>query len=131
MATETAVSIGEYLSTCYRPDREYIDGEWDHGSTQAPLASYFVTRRKEWGVDVSTEQRVQVLPAHFRIPDVCVVQGRSHEQILTNPPSLCIEVLSKDDRLSEIQERLEALDGVLRCPNTPIAVPLAEVLPES
>jgi len=27
MATSTQVSLGEYMSTSYRPDREYIDGE--------------------------------------------------------------------------------------------------------
>ena len=27
MATSTHISIAEYLSTVYRPDREYIDGE--------------------------------------------------------------------------------------------------------
>jgi Uma2 family endonuclease len=37
-----------------------------------------------------------------------VVAGeRPSEQILTSPPFLCVEVLSKDDRMSEMQERID------------------------
>ena len=41
----------------------------------------------------------------FRIPDVCVV-WREHkiEPVATQPPLLCIEVLSKDDTLRGRQE---------------------------
>ncbi len=43
MATATFLSLGEYLQTTYRPDREYIDGElkernvgkWDHARVQS------------------------------------------------------------------------------------------------
>ena len=39
-------------------------------------------RRKKWGINVVVEQRVQVSPKRFRIPDVCVVLGDPGEQIL-------------------------------------------------
>lgn len=29
------------------------------------------------------------------------------EQVLTHPPFLCVEVLPKDDRMSEMQERID------------------------
>lgn len=50
------------------------------------------------------EQRA---PTRFRVPDVCVVKGEPAEQIFHTPPFICIEVLSKDDRLIEMLERVE------------------------
>jgi Uma2 family endonuclease len=159
------VSVSEYLSTCYRPDREYLEGlvlernlgEFDHGSLQAALAAFFFALRSQ-GVYVSTEQRVQVKQTRFRIPDVCVVAGsKPAEQIFTTPPFLCIEILSKDDRMGEMRERIrdysdfgapniwifdprqkrawacdgsgmrEPVDGILRAIDTEIALPLADL----
>jgi Uma2 family endonuclease len=49
-----------------------------------------------------------VKPARFRIPDICVVAGAEpEEQIFTTPPLVCIEILSKDDRWSQVQERID------------------------
>src|SRR3954454_8058992 len=114
MDTGALVSINEYLSTSYRPDCDYVDGvivernvgEFDHSRLQTAIASYFHTRRKELGITVVTEQRVQVSPARFRIPDVCVTLGIPDEQIFTRPPFICIEILSPDDRLSAMQEKV-------------------------
>jgi Uma2 family endonuclease len=37
-----------------------------------------------------------------------VVAGdEPQEQVFTSPPFLCIEILSKDDRMSEMQERID------------------------
>jgi len=107
--------VEEYLATSYPPDCDYVDGhvqernlgEWDHSRLQTAISAYFFTRRKEWGITVVVEQRVQVKPTRFRIPDVCVVLGTPNEQILTRPPFLCIEILSKDDRMSQMQERID------------------------
>ena len=116
MPTATQTSVSEYLSTSYRPDREFLDGiisernvgEFDHSRLQSLLTIYLGMREKQWGILVLTEQRVQVKPTRFRIPDVCVVIGpHTGEQILTKPPFLCIEILSKDDRVSEMQERID------------------------
>ncbi len=39
---------------------------------------------------------------------VCAVAGdEPREQILSSPPLLCVEILSKDDRMSEMQERID------------------------
>jgi Uma2 family endonuclease len=115
MATGSLVSVHEYLSTSYRPDCDYVDGvvlernlgEYDHASLQRELIVYFDARRKEWGIRVVPEQRVQVSPTRFRVPDVCVVLGEPAEQIFKTPPFICIEVLSADDRFSEMRQRVE------------------------
>ena len=56
---------------------------------------------------VVPEQRVQVAPTRFRIPDICAVKGEPTEQIFRTPPFLCIEILSRDDRLSAMRERVQ------------------------
>ena len=83
ISTGALASVNEYLSTSCRPDCEYIDGvilernvgEYDHANLQIAIASYLYTRRKELGITVVPEQRVQVSPTRFRVPDVCA--GRS------------------------------------------------------
>jgi Uma2 family endonuclease len=116
MATGSLISIPEYLSTSYRPDCDYVDGvvlerhlgEYDHARLQLAVAAYYFNRRKEWGINVVPEQRVQVSATRFRVPDVCVIADAGQpEQIFRTPPLICIEILSKDDRLSEMQERVD------------------------
>jgi Uma2 family endonuclease len=116
MERSTLVPVEEYLTTTYRPDREYVDGtlvernvgERVHSEVQMALSAYLFNRREELSIHVFPEQRVQVKATRFRVPDVCVVAGQKpSEQILTSPPFLCVEILSKDDRMSEMQERID------------------------
>ncbi len=166
MAAATQISVDEYLKTTYRPDRDYVDGEVlernlgerDHSQPQALLAAYFLFRRGEWRLWALTEQRVQVTPHRFRIPDVCVLRmDAPYEQIVTTPPLICIEILSKDDSFASIIDRLddyvsmgvpnvwvidphkrraytysaagtmEAVNGELRVADTNISVPLTSI----
>ena len=114
MATSPLVSVREYLSTSYRPDCDYVDGvvlernwgEYDHSRLQGEILGCFYARRSPWGLCVLPEQRVQISPTRFRVPDVCVVLGEPAEQIFKTPPFICIEILSKDDRLSDMQDRV-------------------------
>jgi len=102
---------------------------------------------------------VQVSPTRFRIPDVTVVKTSQFQgEIFENPPHLCIEVLSKDDTLDYMQEKIddylrsgvpyiwiinprlrkgyvatkagivEAASGVLETKDPDILVPVAELL---
>lgn len=160
------MSPEQYLSTSYRPDCDYVDGvvlerhlgEKDHSKVQGALLGYLYSRRKEWGIHVFPEQRVQVRRTRFRVPDLCIVVGAEPgEQIFTKPPFICIEILSKDDAMTQMQERIddyldfgvghvwlidprtrraydftpegmrEAKDGVLRTVTPGIAIPLAEI----
>jgi len=166
MAAAAQISVDEYLKTTYRPDRDYVDGEVvernvgerDHSQPQALLAAYFLARKKEWRLWALTEQRVQVTSNRFRIPDVCVLRPDApYEQIVTTPPLICVEILSKDDSFASIIDRLddyvsmgvanvwvidphkrraytysadgtmEAINGELRVADSNIAVPLASI----
>jgi len=107
--------VEEYLSTVYRPDCDYVDGEVlernlgerDHGRVELMLGGYLLARQAQWNTYAIVEQRVQVRPGRFRIPDVCVVLGGTDEQILTKPPFLCVEILSPEDRISRLQDRID------------------------
>lgn len=64
-------------------------------------------REARWGIRVVTEQRVQVSPTRFRISDICATLASDPiRPILTQAPFLCIEILSKDDTVSQLNERI-------------------------
>jgi Uma2 family endonuclease len=161
-----AVPVDEYLHTDYEPDCDYVDGELiernagekDHNKLQGALFAHLYQHRRELGIFVVAEQRLRISPTKYRIPDICVVLGHEpDEQVFTEPPFLCVEVLSPEDRMSRMQIRIgdyfsfgvryvwvidpqsrkawiyqpgqmrEVLDGVLRTENPQIAVALDEI----
>lgn len=116
MSTSLLISSEEYLSTSYRPDCELIDGqlmernvgEFDHSNLQGAVVTWLANRRREWNIRVLPEQRLKVKPNRFRIPDVCVIsRSQTVEPVFTKPPLICIEVLSKDDTLRSMQQRID------------------------
>jgi len=115
MSSATLRSVQEYLATSFHPDREYVDGEIQernlgeqpHSYAQTSLAAYLFNRRVHWGIRVLTEQRVQVSPTRFRVPDVCVLLTPApRDPIVWQAPFLCVEILSPKDRVSRLNERL-------------------------
>lgn len=106
MSATTGVSLEEYLATSYRPDCDYLEGEllernvgeWDHSRLQMLLSDYLFSHEKQCGIVVVPEQRVQVRAGRFRIPDITVLLKPSGP-IITEPPFLCIEILSPRDRM--------------------------------
>lgn len=162
----TLVTVEEYLHTDYSPDCDYVDGailernvgEKDHSKAQWEILFYLRQRRKQWNIFAIQELRIQVSPTRYRVPDICVVVGpEPDEQILTSPPFLCIEILSPEDRMGRMQQRIddylafgvryvwvvdpqtrkawiyisessrEVRDGMLRTENPEILVPLEAV----
>jgi Uma2 family endonuclease len=120
MATATLIAVEEYLATSYEPDREYVEGrlvernvgEHDHSRLQALLAAQFCSLEKRYPIRVFTEQRVRVATGErrhrYRIPDICVMLRPYHrERVLTEPPLIAIEILSPDDTMTSIMERIE------------------------
>jgi Uma2 family endonuclease len=167
MKAGTQVSLEEYLETSYRPDCDYVDGEvvernvgeYEHGDFQTAIGAYLRARRARWGIHVVTEVRIRVTPSRYRIPDILVTKGaRPTERYLTQPPFLCVEILSDRDTLHSVQERIddylamgvpyvwvvnphtvrgwvytkdaivEAKDGVLRTKDPDIELPLRQAV---
>ncbi len=114
--TNATVTVEEYLNTSYSPDRDYVDGQilernWgekEHSRLQFLLGLYLGTRKKQWGIAGFTEQREQVTPTRFRVPDLCgMIAPEPEEPIFTTPPFLCIEILSRDDRYGDVQDKID------------------------
>ena len=116
MATGVAVPLSEYLTTNYSPDREWVRGEvrerlmgdGPHSEIQLFFLSYFLARKKELGLRVNPELRLQVSAQNYRVPDVMVLlEDAPFEDIVSVPPLLCIEVLSPDDRMTEMYNKVD------------------------
>jgi Uma2 family endonuclease len=114
MGTATSISVEEYLHTSYEPDCEYIDGqliernvgEIDHGGLQVILCWWLKSRAEQLGIYAFSDARVQVSPTRFRVPDVVVATRRPRGRIFREPPFLCIEILSPEDRVSRTEEKI-------------------------
>lgn len=120
MSSTTSISVSEYLHSSYSPDRDYVDGrveernvgEHDHAAVQAALILWFGQRQDEWNIEVLPEQRIRISATKFRVPDICLVSlDQPVEQILTKPPLACIEILSPEDTLRRMQERINDYRG--------------------
>jgi Uma2 family endonuclease len=114
MQTAT-VSEQEYLTTSYQPDCEFEDGvlvernvgEEPHSRLQFLIILYFGKRRREWGISIYPEQRFQIAPKHYLIPDIAVISGpRATENIITQPPLIWIEILSPEDRPLRVNQKI-------------------------
>jgi Uma2 family endonuclease len=114
MAASTQISVDEYLKTVYRPDCDYVDGvveernlgERDHSGIQRNLIAFFHSKFRKTGIEAWPEWRFQVKPTRFRVPDVIVTRGTPDEQILKTAPLVCIEILSPEDTVSRLNDRV-------------------------
>ena len=113
-AGTTLVSVEEYLSTNYKPACEYVDGVLyqkpmptrKHGLLESRL-SYLLARGFS-DFEVDCEVAVQIRTGKYFVPDL-IVQRRDSIQdpYPTAPVHLCIEILSPDDRMSEVLAKCE------------------------
>lgn len=116
MATAALIPVEQYLRTGYEPDAEFIDGkvqtrpaaEYDHSTWQQAIQQWFAQHTKEWNIRVRCELRVQVSPTRYRVPDVVVFdRNQPIEQILTHPPIAVFEVLSPEDTIARMLNKLD------------------------
>jgi Uma2 family endonuclease len=167
MGVGTPISVDEYLHTSFRPDCDFVEGEVlernmgkrKHSYAQGEIVSWFNRRKDVQRLQSLPELRMRVGPNRIRIPDVAVSEmPLPDEEVFTAPPYLCIEVMSPDDTVAAMQDRLyddlnfgvpniwvvdpykhrgwrvtaedwaTALDGIMRTADGRIAMPLADVL---
>ena len=108
--------MGEYLHTSFPGvDCEYRDGElkertlpdYLHGCTQALLCIFFGALRKKLSLFVCAETRMKLREGLYLIPDVAVFWPSPPALIPDSPPLIAIEILSPDDRLNAVREKLQ------------------------
>jgi Uma2 family endonuclease len=116
MSSTTLISVKEYVAASYRPDCDYVDGEvrersvgeLEHSLLQTLVSALFWANKDSWSVLPLVEQRVQVATTRFRVPDITVLKSdQPRDAIITVPPLTLIEILSKDDSLRSMQERVD------------------------
>ena len=116
MPSGTLTSVREYRATSYRPDRECVDGvlwersagERDHSELQTELAAWLNVRRRRLASTCSSSNEFKFRRRAIGfLTSVSLVAIARRELVFTNPPFVCIEILSKDDRDSDLQERIE------------------------
>ena len=116
MDVTSLVSEQEYLNSSYEPDCELVDGQLldrnvgkrQHSILQGELIIYFGGRRQQWQVRAFPEQRIRLAPGKYRIPDVCVYREPApREDVFTTPPFVAIEILSSEDRMSRIRQKID------------------------
>src|SRR5262249_4991142 len=112
----TMMPLEEYLSTSYDPDVEYLDGvlvernvgEWEHSSVQSNLI--FGLCRKYPQVYALPGLTSQTRATRYRIPDVSVLLALPQTKYMLDAAFLTVEVLSGDDSMSMMMEKLEEYD---------------------
>lgn len=111
MVTTATVPVEEYLHTSYESDMEYVGGrlvernagEYFHSYAQSRIAQLLglLMRGRQFRVFTALRVKVSAEP-RYRIPDICV-KALPHEiTSILEKPDLVIEVLSPDDRASDM-----------------------------
>jgi Uma2 family endonuclease len=115
MAATTQISVDEYLRTSYAPDCEFVDGEVldrnvrekGHSKVQKHLLLYIAQHESRWGVFALQEWRLKLGEQHYRVSDLSIVEGpEPDEAVLSTPPLVCAEILSPEDRMSRMLEKI-------------------------
>jgi Uma2 family endonuclease len=113
MAVETLVSVEEYLNTSYSPDMEYVDGVLVEINVGDPIHSFVQGRivhafyQKYPELIVLPEVRSRTTDTRYRLPDVAVAFRMPTGRFIGEAPFIAIEILSEDDRMSRLIEKLK------------------------
>lgn len=119
MATGIRVSKQEYMRMAKGPDRpdvEYVRGEivergmpdLVHSGVQKRLIVLFSALEDSHRLYAFPEPRLQLAEDLFRVPDVAVFAGAPPSQLVPDRPPLCVvEVVSRDDRYTELLQKLD------------------------
>jgi Uma2 family endonuclease len=135
-------------------------GKRKHSKTQAALLIWLHSKQQDHRCDVLPEQRVKVAPGRIRLPDICLVRPDDAELVTQPPllwieilspedrfsrvqtrlsdalrfgvqTIWIIDPYSKEAWSVTPQHGTEQVtDGVLRCVQPPLELPLAQILPE-
>jgi Uma2 family endonuclease len=116
MGVQTAITIEEYLHSSFPDlDREYWDGEiverslpdYLHGKIQGLLVSFFIALPEQLRLFACTETRMRLPNKLVLVPDVAVFHREEPKRVPDTPSLVAIEILSADDRLTDVREKLE------------------------
>ena len=110
----TLIPVEEYLHTTYKPGCEYEDGvltpkpisTWKHSLIQSRCGQLLLNSYPAFLP--GSELTVQLREGRYLVPDIAVQRkDRLQDPYPSEPIHLCIEILSPDDRLSELMAKAE------------------------
>lgn len=115
VATNTQITAEQYLRMTFEPDAEFVHGEiverpmpdYIHGRLQALLLARFEASRPVHRLLACSEVRMRIEPDVYRIPDVAIFTETPRGPVPDSPPLVAIEILSKDNRHSDLMQKLE------------------------
>lgn len=114
MAPQRLMGENEYLHLSCRPDCDYVDGfvlarhggTHSHGRLQTLIAAHLLRHERQWQIHAVVEVRLKIRARKYRVPDVMVLPAApQYPAVIEEPPLLCIEVVSPDDRLADLVTR--------------------------
>ncbi len=111
------IAVEEYLHTRFPGvDCEYRDGEIVeralpdllHSRAHALAGFCFAARRKELSLFPATSTRLRLREGLYLVPDVSVFwPTEPTEAVPSSPPFVVIEILSPDDRMAAVRDKLQ------------------------
>jgi Uma2 family endonuclease len=116
MATASKITVEEYLTRDFEPSREFVSGELQEkpaGTREHMRIEKILMRLLEAFEKRGLGQALAELSVRrgdeVRIPDlvVCPMSAQFENEILVDPPLLCVEILSPSQRLSELFAKCE------------------------
>jgi Uma2 family endonuclease len=115
VATKTQITAEQYLRMTFEHDAEFVHGEiverampdYIHGRLEGLLFARFDSLRQSHQLYPAVEVRLNLGSDVYRIPDVAVFTAPPHQTVPNTPPLIAIEILSKDDRHSDLMQKLE------------------------
>ncbi len=115
---KSQIGVEEYLDLVSpdRPEPDYVDGEVVERALPTPIDSrvqallimLFAPLLSRFRLVLQPELRMRVDPQRFRVVDLAVYRDEQPEgRYATIPPFIAIEIVSPDDRYSNLTHRLE------------------------
>jgi Uma2 family endonuclease len=105
-----------YLRSTFEPDAEFVRGEiaerstadYLHSKIQGLLLIWFGRLMERHRVQPCPELRMRLGPGVYRVPDISLIAGPEPEvRFPDTPPLVTVEIVSLDDRYSDVVEKLE------------------------
>lgn len=115
VATKSQIRAEDYLRMTFEHDAEFVHGDiversmpdYIHSQIQFLILLRFASLIQAHDLRPLAELRLKLAADVYRIPDVSVFVGKPEQNVPDRPPLVAIKILSKDDRYSEVTQKLE------------------------
>jgi Uma2 family endonuclease len=115
VATKTQITAEQYLRMTFEHDAEFVHGEiverampdYIHGRLEYLISLAFGRSFQSSLLYPCLEVRMKLTTDVYRIPDVAVFTEPPQQPVPDTPPLIAIGILSKDDRHSDLMQKLD------------------------